>query len=96
MIGPRIFSAGRVLYGGGISGLHEEINNMDEAKSALIRIRAEGGPAAISYKNYNLPSRLISILPVSIPPADLYLLREQSIKAKIAYSRTEYQHVVCS
>lgn len=30
---------------------------MDEARSALIRIKAEGGPASFSYKNYNLPSR---------------------------------------
>lgn len=30
---------------------------MDEAYAALIRIKAEGGPASYSYKNYNLPSR---------------------------------------
>lgn len=30
---------------------------MEEAYSALIRIKAEGGPASFSYKNYNLPSR---------------------------------------
>jgi len=30
---------------------------MDEAVSALTGIKVEGGPGAISYKNYNLPSR---------------------------------------
>jgi hypothetical protein len=30
---------------------------MAEARSALIRIKAEGGDASFSYKNYNQPSR---------------------------------------
>lgn len=30
---------------------------MEDAFSALIRIKAEGGPSSWSYKNYNLPSR---------------------------------------
>jgi hypothetical protein len=30
---------------------------MDEAEEALVRIKAEGGKMAGSYKNYLLPSR---------------------------------------
>ncbi|KAG7453025.1 uncharacterized protein BT62DRAFT_959229 [Guyanagaster necrorhizus] len=56
-IGPRILTTGSVIFGGGWEGLHEEIVNMDEAVSALTRIRAEGGPVSLSYKNYQLPSR---------------------------------------
>lgn len=56
-IGPRIFSVGHVIYGAGEPTLHQTIVDMDEANSALTRIKAEGGPASISYKNYNLPSR---------------------------------------
>ena len=56
-IGPRIFQVGGVIYGAAEPSLHQEIVDMDEARSALIRIKAEGGPASFSYKNYNLPSR---------------------------------------
>ena len=56
-VGPRIFHTGTVIYGGGAPGLHEDITTLDEAYSALIRIKAEGGPASFSYKNYQLPSR---------------------------------------
>jgi len=34
---------------------HQDIADMDEAYSALTRIKAEGGPASFSYKNYQLP-----------------------------------------
>ena len=57
MIGPRIFHTGGVIYGAADTQLHQDIIDMDEAYSALIRIKAEGGPASFSYKNYNLPSR---------------------------------------
>ena len=57
LVGPRIFHTGGVIYGAGIESLHQDIVDMDEARSALIRIKAEGGPASFSYKNYNLPSR---------------------------------------
>ncbi|KAF9484912.1 hypothetical protein BDN70DRAFT_871892 [Pholiota conissans] len=57
MIGPRIFTVGDIIYGAAAPGIHQDIVDIDEAKSALIRIKAEGGPASISYKNYNLPSR---------------------------------------
>jgi hypothetical protein len=60
MVGPRI-SFGSIIYGAAFDGLHQEIVNMDEAVSALTRIKVEGGPGTISYKNYNLPSRFVRI-----------------------------------
>ncbi|KAF9555565.1 hypothetical protein CPC08DRAFT_820988 [Agrocybe pediades] len=57
MVGPRIFTVGIPIYGGGEAGNYQSIADMDEARSALIRLKAEGGPSSISYKNYNLPSR---------------------------------------
>ena len=62
MIGPRVFSVGTIIYGAAGDGYHQEIVNMDEAVSALTRIKVEGGPGAISYKNYNLPSRFVRII----------------------------------
>jgi len=61
MIGPRIFTTGDIIYGAGLPGIHQDIVNMDEAVSALTRIKVEGGPASISYKNYNLPSRSVPV-----------------------------------
>jgi hypothetical protein len=55
--GPRIFHTGDVIYGANEPGIHQEIVDMDEAEEALVRIKAEGGKVAGSYKNYNLPSR---------------------------------------
>ncbi|THH26786.1 hypothetical protein EUX98_g7409 [Antrodiella citrinella] len=57
LVGPRIFQVGDIIYGAGQAGIHQDIVSMEEAYSALIRIKAEGGPASFSYKNYNLPSR---------------------------------------
>ncbi|PCH38468.1 hypothetical protein WOLCODRAFT_64922 [Wolfiporia cocos MD-104 SS10] len=57
LVGPRIFQVGGVIYGAAAPSLHQEIVDMQEARSALIRIQVEGGPASFSYKNYNLPSR---------------------------------------
>ncbi|TDL25447.1 hypothetical protein BD410DRAFT_717925 [Rickenella mellea] len=57
MIGPRIFHTGNIIYGGGAPGYHQDAADMAEARSALVRIKAEGGEAALSYKNYGLPSR---------------------------------------
>ena len=62
MVGPRIFSVGGIIYGAADNTLHQEIVNMDEAVSALKRIKLEGGSGAISYKNYNLPSRFVRIV----------------------------------
>ena len=60
MVGPRIFQVGDVIYGAAAPGIHQDVTTMAEARSALIRIKAEGGPSSYSYKNYNLPSRCVS------------------------------------
>ncbi|KAL6308701.1 hypothetical protein BKA93DRAFT_763864 [Sparassis latifolia] len=57
VVGPRIFQVGDVIYGAASPGIHQDIVDMAEARSALIRIKVEGGPSSFSYKNYNLPSR---------------------------------------
>jgi len=57
IIAPRIVHTGGVIYGADATGLHHEIVDMDQAREALTRIKAEGGPASFSYKNYQLPSR---------------------------------------
>ena len=62
LVGPRIFHPGTVLYGGAEAGLHQDIADMQEAHSALVRIKAEGGPFSHSYKNYQLPSRCVIFL----------------------------------
>jgi hypothetical protein len=46
-----------VIYGAAAPQLHHDIVDMNEAREALVQIKAEGGPASFSYKNYNLPSR---------------------------------------
>ncbi|EGN96264.1 hypothetical protein SERLA73DRAFT_94359 [Serpula lacrymans var. lacrymans S7.3] len=57
MVGPRIFHTGRIIYGASSLAYHQDIADSDEARTALLRIKVEGGPASFSYKNYNLPSR---------------------------------------
>jgi len=57
MIGPRIFQTGQIIYGASDYSYHLDIATTREAKEALTRIKAEGGPASWSYKNYNLPAR---------------------------------------
>ncbi|KAL5533836.1 hypothetical protein ACEPAG_296 [Sanghuangporus baumii] len=57
MAGPRIFHTGDVIYGAGAGGIHNTVADLTDARSALIRIKVEGGPASFSYKNYNQPSR---------------------------------------
>ncbi|KAJ7917481.1 hypothetical protein B0H13DRAFT_2231389 [Mycena leptocephala] len=57
LVGSRIFSTGQVIYGAAYPGLHQDIVDDDEAYSALLRLRVEGGMGSISYKNYNLPIR---------------------------------------
>lgn len=57
MIGPRIFQTGQIIYGASDYSWHLDIATTQEAKEALTRIKAEGGPASWSYKNYNLPVR---------------------------------------
>ncbi|KAG2365872.1 hypothetical protein BDR07DRAFT_1480928 [Suillus spraguei] len=55
--GPRLFHTGAVIYGASDYSIHQDIASMREAREALIRIKAEGGDASWSYKNYNLPTR---------------------------------------
>jgi hypothetical protein len=62
MIGPRIYTVGDIIYGAGAYPIHQDIVTQEEAYSALLRIKAQGGPASISYKNYNIPSRWVSLL----------------------------------
>lgn len=50
-----------MIYGAGEAAYHQDIIDMEEAFSALTRIKAEGGPASFSYKNYNLPARLVLV-----------------------------------
>ena len=61
MVGPRIFQVGNVVYGAAYPAIHQDVTTLEEARSALIRIKAEGGPASFSYKNYNLPARYVSL-----------------------------------
>ncbi|KAJ3798012.1 hypothetical protein GGU11DRAFT_27909 [Lentinula aff. detonsa] len=56
-IGPRILTTGTVVFAGTWTGLYEEIVDETQAHAALNRIKAEGGPFALSYKNYQLPAR---------------------------------------
>jgi imidazolonepropionase-like amidohydrolase/Tol biopolymer transport system component len=53
IIGPRIFSTGTILYGAD-GDFKAEINNLEDAKSALRRTKALG---AFSVKSYNQPRR---------------------------------------
>ncbi|KAJ7284597.1 hypothetical protein C8J57DRAFT_1289035, partial [Mycena rebaudengoi] len=57
LIGPRIFSTGEPIYGAAYPELHQDIVDEADAHSALLRLKVEGGPGSISYKNYNLPVR---------------------------------------
>ena len=59
MIGPRIYHTGNVIYGAGNPGIFQGIVDTAEAHSALLRIKAEGGRASFSYKNYNQYSRWV-------------------------------------
>jgi imidazolonepropionase-like amidohydrolase/Tol biopolymer transport system component len=53
MVGPRIFSTGRILYGAE-NTTKTVINNLDDARSAIRRTQAFG---ATSVKSYNQPRR---------------------------------------
>lgn len=53
MIGPRIFSTGTILYGAE-GEFKAEINDLEDAKSAIRRTKAFG---AFSVKSYNQPRR---------------------------------------
>ncbi len=53
IIGPRVFSTGRILYGAD-GDFKAVINTLDDARSHLRRLKAVG---AISVKSYNQPRR---------------------------------------
>jgi hypothetical protein len=48
MVGPRIYHTGNVRYGAGSLQYRQEINDLQDARSALIRIKAEGGHGSFS------------------------------------------------
>lgn len=52
-IGPRIFSTGTIIYGAG-GPLHCEIGSIEDARTAVKRLKAYG---AFSVKSYNQPCR---------------------------------------
>jgi hypothetical protein len=60
-VGPRQFNVGDIVYGGDTPGIHQNLGTLEEARAALKRIKAEGGPTSISYKNYEIHSRFVSI-----------------------------------
>jgi imidazolonepropionase-like amidohydrolase/Tol biopolymer transport system component len=53
-IGPRSFSTGEIVYGAKAPGIFAEINSIDDARSHVRRLKAQGGH---SIKNYNQPRR---------------------------------------
>lgn len=53
MVGPRVYSTGTILYGAD-GDFKAVINNIDDARSALRRMKAVG---AFSVKSYNQPRR---------------------------------------
>lgn len=57
MYGPRVFHTGDVLYGSTQPSVYTEINSRTDAREALLRVKAEGGDASFSVKNYQLVAR---------------------------------------
>ncbi|MCM4150888.1 amidohydrolase [Arenibacter sp. N53] len=53
MVGPRIFSTGAILYGAD-GDFKATVNNLEDARSAILRTKAFG---AFSVKSYNQPRR---------------------------------------
>jgi Tol biopolymer transport system component/imidazolonepropionase-like amidohydrolase len=54
IVGPRLFSTGRILYGAYSPGATAQIDSLDDARFHLRRLRDVG---AISVKSYNQPRR---------------------------------------
>jgi Tol biopolymer transport system component/imidazolonepropionase-like amidohydrolase len=54
MVGPRVYSSGDVLYGGQQAGVFAEVNNLDDAKHQVRRMKAYG---ARMIKVYQQPRR---------------------------------------
>lgn len=57
MYGPRVYHTGDVLYGSTQPNVYTEINSLADARSALLRVKVEGGNACFSVKNYQLAAR---------------------------------------
>ena len=92
-VGPRIFQVGDVIYGAGDPGYRQDIADMDEARSALIRIKVEGGPISTSYKNYNQPSRQAFSILSLLQLADGYYFK--CISAATLTGGVQSEHAVC-
>ena len=54
VIGPRSFSTGEIIYGAKSPGVYAQIDSLDDARSHVRRLKAQG---AHSIKNYNQPRR---------------------------------------
>ncbi|MCB2067256.1 MAG: PD40 domain-containing protein, partial [Erythrobacter sp.] len=54
ILGPRMFSTGRIVYGARAPGAYARIDSLEDALDHVRRLRAEGAP---SIKNYNQPRR---------------------------------------
>ena len=54
MVGPRVYSSGDVLYGGQQAGIFAEVNNLEDAKHQVRRMKAYG---ARMIKVYQQPRR---------------------------------------
>ena len=54
MVGPRIYSSGDVLYGGQQADIFAEVNNLEDAKHQVRRMKAYG---ARMIKVYQQPRR---------------------------------------
>ncbi|MWV27605.1 amidohydrolase family protein [Aurantiacibacter rhizosphaerae] len=54
ILGPRMFSTGRIIYGARNPYAYAQIDTLDDALDHVRRLRAEGAP---SVKNYNQPRR---------------------------------------
>ena len=54
IVGPRMFSTGRVIYGARNPYAYAQIDTLEDALDHVRRLRAEGAP---SVKNYNQPRR---------------------------------------
>ncbi|VUC33747.1 unnamed protein product [Clonostachys rosea] len=57
MYGPRVFHTGDVLYGSVQPPVYTEINSLQDARDALLRVKEEGGEDSFSVKNYQLSAR---------------------------------------
>ena len=54
LLGPRMFSTGRIIYGARAPGAYAQIDTLEDALDHVRRLKAEGAP---SVKNYNQPRR---------------------------------------